>query len=208
MCPVMSDPIADTAMLNQWVDRMRAGDAAASDELIRSVLGRLEQLARRMLRRFPGVRNWAETGDVLQSSLMRLLRALEEVRPASMRDFFNLAAVQMRRELLDLARHFYSPRAKGAERLAPAPGGEPPSEGAGGEDPDVDLERWSAFHEAVEKLPAEEREVVGLIFYHGWPQAQIAEVFGVDERTIRRRWRSACLKLHEALQGNLPELAE
>jgi RNA polymerase sigma-70 factor (ECF subfamily) len=207
----MPDPIANTAMLNNWVDRMRAGDLAASDELVRSVLGRLEQLARRMLRRFPGVRNWAETGDVLQSSLMRLLRALEEVRPASMRDFFNLAAVQMRRELLDLARHFYCPRGKGpdrAERLAPAAGGEPPPESAGTEDYDADLERWSAFHEGVEKLPAEEREVVGLIFYHGWPQAQIAELFGVDERTIRRRWRSACLKLHEVLQGNLPELAE
>src|SRR5262249_31686133 len=30
------------------------------------------------------------------------------------------------------------------------------------------LERWAAFHEAVETLPAEQREVVGLTFYHGW----------------------------------------
>jgi len=58
-----------------------------------------------MLGRFPTVRGWADTGDVLQSAVMRLLRALKEVRPGSVRDFFGLAAEQMRRELLDLARH-------------------------------------------------------------------------------------------------------
>jgi RNA polymerase sigma factor (sigma-70 family) len=44
----------------------------------------------------------------------------------------------------------------------------------------------------------QEREVVGLIFYHGWTQAQTAELFGVDERTVRRRWRSALGKVREA----------
>jgi RNA polymerase sigma factor (sigma-70 family) len=55
----------------------------------------------------------------------------------------------------------------------------------------------------VARLPAEEREVVGLTFYHGWTQAQIAELFSVDERTIRRRWRSACQRLGKALGGQL-----
>jgi DNA-directed RNA polymerase specialized sigma24 family protein len=67
-----------------------------------------------------------------------------------------------------------------------------------------DLDLWSAFHEQVEWLPAEEREVVGLTFYHGWTQAQIAELFGVDERTVRRRWRRACRQLTQALGGHLP----
>jgi RNA polymerase sigma-70 factor (ECF subfamily) len=70
------------------------------------------------------------------------------------------------------------------------------------------LERWTAFHEAVERLPAEEREVVGLVFYHGWAKVQIAELFGVDERTVRRWWRSACVRLNEALGGELPEVAD
>jgi DNA-directed RNA polymerase specialized sigma24 family protein len=52
----------------------------------------------------------------------------------------------------------------------------------------------------------EERGVISLICYHGWPQAQIAELFQVDERTIRRRWRSACQRLSEALGGRLPEV--
>ncbi|MBN8909704.1 MAG: hypothetical protein J0H99_24595, partial [Rhodospirillales bacterium] len=44
------------------------------------------------------------SGDVIQASWMRLLKTLENLRPESMRDFFNLAAVHVRRELLDLAR--------------------------------------------------------------------------------------------------------
>jgi DNA-directed RNA polymerase specialized sigma24 family protein len=46
--------------------------------------------------------------------------------------------------------------------------------------------------------------VVGLTFYHGWKQGQIAELLGVDVRTVRRRWHTAVLKLQQALQGQLP----
>lgn len=49
-------------------------------------------------------------------------------------------------------------------------------------------------------LPTDEREVVGLIFYHGWSQEEVAELFQVTERTVRRWWQSARLKLHERLK--------
>ncbi len=55
----------------------------------------------------------------------------------------------------------------------------------------------------MDQLPVEEREVVGLVFYHGWTQAKIAELFDVDERTIRRRWSSACERLRELVGGDL-----
>lgn len=87
-----------TTQLQAWFDRMRAGDPAARDELLRACGGRLERLARKMLRRFPGVRRWAQTGDVLQNAVLRLLRALEQVRPASTRELFGLAAEQMRKK--------------------------------------------------------------------------------------------------------------
>jgi RNA polymerase sigma factor (sigma-70 family) len=56
----------------------------------------------------------------------------------------------------------------------------------------------------VECLPAEEREVVGLVFYHGWTQAKVAELFQVSERTVGRRWHSACLRLQQLLNSQLP----
>jgi RNA polymerase sigma factor (sigma-70 family) len=204
----MTDPTLSTSHLHRCLDGMEAGHRSASDDLLRSAGPRLERLAREMLRRFPGVRRWADTDDVVQNATLRLLRALQAVRPADTREFFNLAAEQIRRELLDLARHFYGPWGEGANHASVQ--GPVDAESAGGAPPDRaddadELERWCAFHAAVELLPAEEREVVGLIFYHGWTQPQIAELFGVDERTVRRRWRSACLRLAERVKGKLPQ---
>jgi len=200
----MAGPSLHTVQLHQWLERMRAGDLKARDEMLRKVVGRLDRLARKMIRDFPTVQRWAQTDDVLQNALLRLLRSLQEVQPASVRDFFGLAAEQMRRELLDLARHFGGPMGQGAHhhsqgRRATEPAAPPIEPTADNED---DVERWTAFHEHVAQLPAEEREIVGLVFYHGWTQAQVAELFNVSERTIRRRWESALVQLHRKLRDS------
>lgn len=190
----------NTVQLNGWIDRMRAGDQAARDELLRATCQRLERLARKMLQRFPSVQRWAETGDVLQNSLLRLLRALAEVRPNSVRDFFGLAAEQMRRELLDLARRFQGARGDQARCESGVLDAEPVAH----RDLSRELERWSSFHEEVARLPAEDREVVGLIFYHGWTKEAVAELFQVSRRTVQRRWDEAMLKLSSALNRMEP----
>ena len=60
-----------------------------------------------MLRQdFPRLKNWEETDDVLQNAALRLDRALGVVPVASAAEFFRLAATVIRRELLDLARHY------------------------------------------------------------------------------------------------------
>jgi RNA polymerase sigma-70 factor (ECF subfamily) len=185
-----------TTQLHQWLDRMRGGDEAAREDLCRSLAGRLERLARKMHGQFPRVHRWVDTDDVLQNAVMRLLRALREVRPGSMREFFALAAEQMRRELLDLARHYR--RAALEVRHSDDSGAAPDPSDAAAKNPD--LEKWATFHEAVARLPAEEREVVGLIFYHGWTQAQVAELFQVAPRTVRRWWVSSQLALQQRLK--------
>src|SRR5438270_3160971 len=170
----MSDPTFNSVALQGYLDRWQAGDRAAADELLRAAGVRLEKLARRMCRSFPNVRGWAETGDVLQSSLIRLLRTLQSMKPATTRDFFNLAAVHIRRELLDLARHFRGRSWVPLDQPAAAfeKNGRSHAEPASPQPQDFDV--WARFHEAVDQLPAEEREVVGLVFYHGWTQARIA----------------------------------
>jgi RNA polymerase sigma-70 factor (ECF subfamily) len=191
-----------TTQLHAWIGQMRAGDLAARDELLRGVSQRLEALARHMLRRFPVVARWEETGDVLTPALLRLLDALEVVTPESMRRFYGLAAEQLRRQLLDLARRYRGPQGLGANQ-ASWPGAGPEGRAPEPVDPRSDrddLERWCAFHEEVERLPTEEREVVGLVFYHGWSQAEVAELFGVTVRTVQRWWQSALLRLHASWQ--------
>ncbi|MBI1916315.1 MAG: hypothetical protein HYS12_16525 [Planctomycetes bacterium] len=66
-----------------------------------------------------------------------------------------------------------------------------------------ELDRWTALHEAVERLPADRREVFSYVFYHGWTQSQLAELLGVSDRQVRRLWIDACLRLKEAV-GKLP----
>lgn len=197
----MTDPSLDTVQMHDLVARTRQGDRAAEDRLVRAILGRFENLARRMLQRFPAVRGAEETADVVQGALVRLLRAVRAVTPATTRDFFNLAAEQIRRQLLDLSRRHR--RGRPAQLPSPDDSNADVPDSAPGA---ADLDRWEQFHAAVDGLPAEQREVVGLTFYHGWTQAQIAELFQVDERTVRRRWHAACATLNQSLGGRLPDL--
>jgi RNA polymerase sigma-70 factor (ECF subfamily) len=199
----VSDTPLDTVHLHHCVQRWQQGDRAAADELLLACGDRLEHLARRMFKGFPNVRGWADTADVLQGSLLRLLNSLRNLRLAGTRDFFNLAAVHVRRELLDLARQVKS-RGRAGGPAGVGSGDDPLARVADGGPSEEELGRWCRFHEAVEGLPAEEREVMGLAFYHGWTQAQIAELFGVSERTVRRHWQRACLRLAERVGGELP----
>jgi RNA polymerase sigma factor (sigma-70 family) len=184
----MPDLILDSSFLNDRIERLRLGDKDAGDDLFRIVISRLEKLARRMLRTFPNVRDIADTDDVLQNSLLKLLRSLQRLKPLSTRHFFNLAAVHIRRELLDLAR---SCRGKGTVPIQSLWSGDFQSSEPSKTPDSCDAELWVRFHKAVDRLPIEEREVVGLFFYHGWTQRAIADLLDINERTIRRRWASA-----------------
>jgi RNA polymerase sigma-70 factor (ECF subfamily) len=53
-------------------------------------------------------------------------------------------------------------------------------------------------------MPDDEREVFDLLWYQGLTQVEAAAVIGVTDRTVKSRWRSARLRLHEALGGQLP----
>jgi RNA polymerase sigma factor (sigma-70 family) len=196
----MSADSLETAQLHRYVDGWQAGDPAAANQLCLAISQRMENLARRMLRGYPNVRDLADTWDVCQGASWRLLQTLRKLRPATMRDFYNLAATHIRRELLDLAR-------RNANK--PKPGGSSCVEdsdlapSAPDSQPD-DLELWTRFHESVGRLPAVEREVFNLTFYNGWTQPQIAELLGVAERTVRRRWHDACIQLAHLVDGQFP----
>jgi len=195
----MNDPALDTLWLHDRVARLRNGDREAADELLRAVGSRLERLARRMIGDFPAVRDGADTGDVVQGAMLRLMSALRDVRPESTRAFAGLAALQVRRELLDLARHF---AARGAAARVADPG--TADFGTAGGDAPADIELWARFHAAIDALPAEEREAFGLIYYHGHTRGQAALLLGVSERTVYRWWASACVLLNERLGCELP----
>jgi RNA polymerase sigma-70 factor (ECF subfamily) len=206
----MADATSATTEIQLRLDRLRAGDETARDELLTIACARLSRLARKMLRRYPGVRRWEQTDDILQNASLRLCRALEGVQPATVRSFINLAAVVIRRELIDLSRHYEGPRGMGRHQVGqagPAASGIP----TGPRDPGTDtddparLASWTEFHAKVEMLPDEQKEVFDLLWYQGLSQAEAAALLGVTERVVKYRWRSARLQLHQMLGGRLPE---
>jgi RNA polymerase sigma-70 factor (ECF subfamily) len=203
-------PEGSTVRLQDCLDRLRTGDPAARDELLGAACERLTRLARKMLRADGRLQRWEQTDDVLQSALLRLCRALRETQPASPREFYRLAALQVRRELIDLARHHYGPEGSAANRETNARAGgtdQPPVlDPPDGRDDPKELAAWVELHRRAATLPEEEREVFDAVWYQGLAPAEAAVVLGVSARTVRRRWQAACLRLHDAFHGHLPGL--
>ncbi|MFO0878352.1 MAG: sigma-70 family RNA polymerase sigma factor [Gemmataceae bacterium] len=200
----MPDFTEETARL---LDLLRQGDEQAHSRLIAHTCDRLRTLTSKMLKGYPKVYRWEQTDDVLQNALLRLCRALKAFTPDSPRHFYNLAALQIRRELIDLAHHHLGPQGHGAKhhtdgagKAADDPGGVLETKAESSE-PET-LREWADFHEQVERLPDEERQLFGLLWYQGLSQEEAAVVLGVSLRTVKRRWQSARLKLADALRDN------
>lgn len=197
------------AHLTGFVNLALDGDPAAKELLLHHACDRLLRLTRKMFHSRPDLRRWMQTDDVFQNSLIRLHRALAAVEVTSVRHFFNLATVQIRRELIDLGRLYYGPYGLGRNhhtdhqaadekggalhQVAEAPG---------------NLAEWTEFHERVERLPEEDREVVDLLFYEGVSQEEAADLLGCSVRTIRRRWQDARFRLYEGLNHGSTETGD
>jgi RNA polymerase sigma-70 factor (ECF subfamily) len=197
---------SQSAEIQQWLDRLRAGDDSARAQLVACARQHMERLTRKMLRSWERVHRWEQTPDVLQNASVRMYRALAECRPASAVEFFRLAATSIRRELQDLARHYYGPQGDGANHATPnvRTHGVSVEESAtwqfseADENP-ADLAIWTEFHAGVARLPDEERAAFDLLWYQELPQAEAAELLGISERTLKRRWAAARLHLSQLL---------
>lgn len=197
-----------SAALDECLARLAAGDLSARDRIVEVCAGRLRAIAHRMLGGFPAVRGEVDTDDVFQNAALRLYRALGDLAATGEppRSILGLAATQVRRELLDLARRCRGPESAAANRGTNALPGRSDrllvEEAAGAPEP---LDRWEAFHHAIAGLPAAEREVVHLAWYLGADQKTIAAVLGCSTRTVKSRWRSARGLIATALDGRPPD---
>jgi RNA polymerase sigma factor (sigma-70 family) len=174
-----------SAAVQRYLDAL-AGDAPA-EPVVRALLDRavrrLHLLCASLLHRSyprltrPPLNLQAE--ELLGAVVERLLKALRQARPATVRQFFALAGQHMCWELNDLARRLdEGPAAVGMdERLVPAP-------------PESDSGLSSEGRrilEAIDSLPGEEREAFDLVKIQGMRHAEAGEVLGVSVRTVKRR---------------------
>ena len=162
-----------------------------------------------MLRSFRTVRRWDDTDDVVQNAAIRFLRALDATPLETPEHLVNLATLQIRRELVDLARKHRGPESYAAnhESNSTVVDSEVVMRVSYAADPYVHepgVERWAAFHEAAAALPAGEREVFELAWFLGAEQVEVAEHLGCSVRTVKRRWDAIKQTLRDALGADVP----
>lgn len=204
--------ISTTIHLERCLKRIEQRDATARAELLLFADRRLKILADRMFMRFPQLYSLEQSDDLFQEAMIRLWQSLEEVFPATVAGFMGLAAVQMRRALIDLARrHFGRNQQSDVDKDVTRPmihggnttlGGQPDDKRNAVEE----LLCWSDFHQAADRLPEPHRTAFDLLFYHELPQAEVAQLMNVSIRQVQRYWHSARLKLCEMMEGAWPEI--
>ncbi len=204
----MADEAQLDAVLSGCLLRLAKGDNSARDEILEVCNERLRKLSSRLLGKFARVQRWDNTDDVAQNAALRLYRALGETVPESPRGLMGLMAVQIERELLDLARKHAGPMSYAANHGTNVREGtsggdvylveeaEDPGESS---DEEIPLARWESFHRAVENLPPEHREVFRLVWYVGADRETAAKALDSSVRTVGRRWLEAREMVAQAL---------
>lgn len=171
----------------------------------RQAMRQMQVLAHRMLGRYPVVARWEQTDDVVQNAMLRLQRALAGIGAEDVRNFAGLVATQVRRELIDLARHHRSPASDASRhesavvlRNGVAVRHTLDDAVARVEEP-AEMEAWQRFHAAADALPEPERELFQVVWHLGLTQSQAAEVLGCSLRTVKRRWTEVKNRLKASL---------
>jgi RNA polymerase sigma factor (sigma-70 family) len=190
--------------LQGLLDRLRRGDGAARRLLLERACERLRRLAGRMLHgSFPELAHRHEVDSVVHETWVRLLQALEKTEPATVADFFRLAAHKFRQVLLDMAQGERRRAQREVLGLSGADGtGPAPSAASTTCDP-ARLALWTEFHEKVATLSDQERAVFEMHYYLDLPQAEIAQVLGLHPRKVSYLWIAATEKLGEGLDAAL-----
>jgi RNA polymerase sigma-70 factor (ECF subfamily) len=174
-----------TAIVQQYLGEL-TGEAPA-EPVIRILLNRavfrLQRLCATLLHHdYPRLTRPPlnlQTDELLSAVVERLLKALREARPRTVREFFSLAGQHMRWELNDVAR-----------RLDNQPAAFDLHEGEFPTPASSDSGLSPAGHrmlEAIDSLPEDEREAFDLVRIQGLHYAEAAELIGVAPRTVQRR---------------------
>ena len=138
-----------------------------------------------------------QADELLGAVAERLLKAMRQIRPTTVRQFFALANQHMRWELNDLARRLDNQPVVAAlnEELAPAAADSGSGISANGR----------RILEAIDLLGEDEREAFDLVRVQGMTHVEAAEVLGVSAVTVRRRLQRGLQILAEKLDDLRPE---
>ncbi|PAP79708.1 hypothetical protein B1759_15455 [Rubrivirga sp. SAORIC476] len=175
-----------TALLAEW-----GGDAEAADQLLDAVYPELRALARRHL---VGERadHTLDTSALVHEAYLRL--ASQDTRWANRAHFFGIAALAMRRILVDYATRKQAQKRGGGLQAVTFHDGEVARE--------TRAEDLIALDEALgrfARVAPRPARVVELRFFGGLRVEEIADILGISPATVGRDWRLAQAWLTRAL---------
>ncbi len=182
-----------------WLQRAAAGDRAALDAIFQALYPDLRRVAHARLYA-QGRGDGLGTTTLVHETFLRLVRA-KQLRLEDRKHFFTYAAKTMRHILIDEARARQAERRGGDLQRVTLDGDEAlPPAAASADDELLDLHRALA---GLEALDPELAELVEMRYFGGYDEAEIAELLGITDRTVRRRWDKARSYLLLALRGDI-----
>jgi RNA polymerase sigma factor (sigma-70 family) len=191
-----------TAVVQRYLDELAAD--APVEPVVRALLDRavrrLHQLCAALLHRsYPRLTRPPlnlQADEMLSAVVERLLKALRQARPGTVRQFFALAGQHMRWELNDMARRLDEQPAvvELCDGLVPAPASSDSALTPNGR----------RMLEAIGNLPEAEREAFDLVRIQGMTQAEAAQVLGVSAMTVNRWLNRGLQLLTETLEDLRP----
>ena len=193
-----------TAVVQRYLDAL-TGEAPA-EPIIRALLDRavrrLHSLCANLLyRNYPRLARPPvnlQADELLGAVVERLLRAMRQTHPETVRQFFGLANQHMRWELNDLARRLDEQEAAAELRDSVVPAAQ-----SSGSSLTTNTRRML---EAIENLPENEREAFSLVRIQGMTHLEAADVLGVSAKTVQRRLHRSLVLLTNQL-GDLQPVA-
>jgi RNA polymerase sigma factor (TIGR02999 family) len=182
------------ASLPNLVQQARRGDAAASAALINTVYPELQRLARHYL---GGERqaHTLQTSDLVHEAWLRLF-STADVAVNDRNHLIALIATQMRRALVDYARHRNAAKGPGAGIRVSLSGAADI-----GVRHDEDVLALDEALQALGAVDARAGRVVELRFFGGLTEDEAAEALGVSIATLKRDWSFARAWLYDRLQS-------
>jgi RNA polymerase sigma-70 factor (ECF subfamily) len=162
-------PEAETSI--ELLKRARGGDEDAREALFRRYLPRLERWAHGKLPTW--IREAGDTHDLVQNTLIRVLRNLNSFEPAHEGAFPAYVHVALRNQVHDMIR---------AARRRPPPGPLDPSKSDAGPSPldhAIAQETWDKYEAALRGLNPHEQALIVLRIEMGYSHKEVADELGM-----------------------------
>ena len=179
-----------TEILNAY----SAGEKSNLDAVFERVYHELKKIASREKRRFVGVET-ISASDLINEAYLKIIRS-DSLNAENRAHFFAIASTAMRQVIINHVEKKHAIKRGGnLEKVTMT---------TMADNTVRDVETMLSINQALVRLKNYDEDLVSLVemrFFAGLTEAEIAEVLGSSERTVRRSWKKAKALLQTCLEA-------